>query len=85
MRSVFHFVLLLTAILVPGVPAAEPPQPSPAPVLGSEDLRWLAERESFRVGVRSGQVPLVFDTGEGSWRASSLLPQSAVREAWCAY
>ena len=65
MRSVFHFVLLLTAILVPGVPAAEPPQPSPAPVLGSEDLRWLAERESFRVGVRSGQVPLVFDTGEG--------------------
>jgi len=64
-RSVFHFVLLLTAILVPGVPAAEPPQPSPAPVLGSEDLRWLAERDSFRVGVRSGQVPLVFDTGEG--------------------
>lgn len=65
MRSVFHFILLLACLLLPGVPAAEPPHPSPAPVLGSDDLRWLAERESFRVGVRSGQVPLVFDTGDG--------------------
>lgn len=65
MRSVFHFLVLLAYLLLPGVSAAEPPQPSPAPILGKEDLRWLDARESFRIGVRSSQVPLVFDTGEG--------------------
>ncbi|MEP1216757.1 MAG: transporter substrate-binding domain-containing protein [Marinobacter sp.] len=45
--------------------AAEPPQPSPAPVLGSADLQWLQDREVFRIGVRVDQVPLAFDTGEG--------------------
>ncbi|PXX92768.1 histidine kinase [Marinobacter vulgaris] len=45
--------------------AAEPPQPSPSPVLGSEDLQWLQSRDAFRIGLRGGQVPLAFDTGEG--------------------
>ncbi|MBL3557971.1 MULTISPECIES: transporter substrate-binding domain-containing protein [Marinobacter] len=45
--------------------AAEPPQPSPAPVLGSADLQWLQDRDVFRIGVRADQVPLAFDTGEG--------------------
>ncbi|MEC8896846.1 MAG: hypothetical protein VX991_00810, partial [Pseudomonadota bacterium] len=44
---------------------ADPPQNSPAPVLGVDDLRWLAEQDGFNVGVRHTQVPLVFDTGEG--------------------
>ncbi|WP_404802782.1 ATP-binding protein [Marinobacter confluentis] len=44
---------------------AEPPQPAPAPVLGSDDLEWLGAQKSLRVGVRSDQIPLVFDTGEG--------------------
>jgi len=65
-RAAFHLVLVITCLLVPGISVAEPPQISPPPVLGSEDLRWLQARESFRVGVRSGQVPLVFDTGDGA-------------------
>ena len=44
---------------------ADPPQPSPAPVLGQSDLQWLQQQERFVIGVRSGQVPLVFDTGDG--------------------
>ncbi|HET8801010.1 MAG TPA: transporter substrate-binding domain-containing protein [Marinobacter sp.] len=45
---------------------ADPPQVSPAPVLGSEDLTWLAGQSGFRIGVTDGQVPLVFDTGDGN-------------------
>ena len=44
---------------------ADPPLPSPAPVLGVEDLAWLQQQERFRIGVVEGQVPLVFDTGTG--------------------
>lgn len=44
---------------------ADPPQKSPAPVLGSDDLNWVSEQERLRIGVRTDQVPLVFDTGEG--------------------
>jgi len=44
---------------------ADPPMPSPAPVLGVEDLTWLDQQDSFRIGVVAGQVPLVFDTGNG--------------------
>ncbi|EMP54131.1 extracellular solute-binding protein, family 3 [Marinobacter santoriniensis NKSG1] len=51
--------------LVPSPVLADPPQPSPAPVLGEADLQWLQQQERFVVGVRSGQVPLVFDTGNG--------------------
>jgi len=39
--------------------------PSPAPVLGVEDLTWLEQQDGFRIGVVAGQVPLVFDTGNG--------------------
>ncbi|WP_417564927.1 transporter substrate-binding domain-containing protein [Marinobacter sp.] len=45
---------------------ADPPQTSPAPVLGKQELNWLAGQERFRIGLRSDQVPLVFDTGEGA-------------------
>ncbi|MBY5962881.1 transporter substrate-binding domain-containing protein [Marinobacter hydrocarbonoclasticus] len=62
-RSQFMFCLLL--LLFQGAVLADPPQNSPAPVLGVEDLRWLAEQDGFNVGVRHTQVPLVFDTGEG--------------------
>lgn len=44
---------------------ADPPQASPAPVLGSEDLQWVSEQDTLTIGVRSDQVPLVFDTGNG--------------------
>ncbi len=44
---------------------AEPPQSSPAPVLGKQELTWLEEQDRFRIGLRSDQVPLVFDTGNG--------------------
>lgn len=66
MRGAFYFLLLVNCLLVSGMSAAEPPQPSPAPVLGSEDLQWLQERDAFRIGVRVAQVPLAFDTGEGA-------------------
>ena len=45
---------------------ADPPQTSPAPVLGLKELTWLAEQERFRIGLRSAEVPLAFDTGEGA-------------------
>ncbi len=45
---------------------ADPPQTSPAPVLGKQELNWLADQKRFRIGLRSDQVPLVFDTGEGA-------------------
>lgn len=45
---------------------ADPPQTSPAPVLGKQELNWLADQKHFRIGLRNDQVPLVFDTGEGA-------------------
>ena len=69
MKAALHLrlclVVLLLLGLLPGLLLAEPPQPSPAPVLGNDDLQWLSARKSLRVGVRSDQVPLVFDAGEG--------------------
>ncbi|WP_442915636.1 ATP-binding protein [Marinobacter sp. C2H3] len=44
---------------------ADPPQPSPSPVLGEADLAWLQKQTRFVVGVYSGQIPLAFDTGDG--------------------
>ena len=44
---------------------ADPPQASPAPVLGNKDLQWVGEQEMLKVGVRADQIPLVFDTGNG--------------------
>ncbi len=65
MRAAFYFLLLASCLVVSGMSASEPPQPSPAPVLGSDDLQWLQDRESFRIGIRGAQVPLAFDTGDG--------------------
>ncbi len=65
MRAAFYFLLIANCLLVSGMSAAEPPQPSPAPVLGSGDLQWLQGRDAFRIGVRGAQVPLAFDTGDG--------------------
>ncbi|MDL0432392.1 transporter substrate-binding domain-containing protein [Marinobacter sp. TBZ242] len=65
MRAAFYFLWAVNCLLVSGISIAEPPQPSPAPVLGSDDLRWLHDRDAFRIGVRDGQVPLAFDTGDG--------------------
>lgn len=64
MKAALHLLLCLVCLL-PIRLAAEPPQSAPAPVLGSEDLEWLSAQKSIRIGVRSDQVPLVFDTGEG--------------------
>jgi len=65
-RLVLRLVLIVSLVLAGlGPVQADPPQPSPAPVLGQEDLAWLQAQEHFVVGVRAGQVPLVFDTGSG--------------------
>ena len=60
-------VFLCSCLLLVFQPAAlaDPPQISPAPVLGSNDLSWLSEQKSLLIGVRGDQVPLVFDTGNG--------------------
>ncbi|MDX1755169.1 MAG: transporter substrate-binding domain-containing protein [Marinobacter sp.] len=52
-------------LVLVGRVGAEPPQDSPAPVLGVDDLRWLERVERFRVGVHGDQVPLAFRTSEG--------------------
>ncbi|MGO1692496.1 MAG: ATP-binding protein [Marinobacter sp.] len=44
---------------------ADPPQASPAPVLGSKDLHWVSDQKRLKIGVRADQIPLVFDTGNG--------------------
>lgn len=65
MKAALRFLLCLACMVFTGLAQGEPPQLSPAPVLGSEDLAWLNARQSLQVGVRSDQVPLVFDTGKG--------------------
>jgi len=64
-KAALHLLLCLACLLLPVRLVAEPPQSAPAPLLGRDDLEWLGAQKSFRVGVRSDQVPLVFDTGEG--------------------
>ncbi len=72
-RSQFMFCLLLLLFQGGAVLADPPPQNSPAPVLGVEDLRWLAEQDGFNVGgVRHTQVPLVFDTGGEGGRMAGI-------------
>jgi len=44
---------------------ADPPQVSPAPVLGLDDLEWLGQQENLQVGVKQSQMPLIFDSGNG--------------------
>ncbi|KEF30244.1 hypothetical protein D777_03420 [Marinobacter nitratireducens] len=66
MKVALPVLLCCLLILVHAPLRAEPPQPSPAPVLGNDELLWLAQQERFRIGVQIGQVPLIFDTGDGS-------------------
>jgi two-component system sensor histidine kinase EvgS len=64
-KAALRFLLCLACLVSSGLTWAEPPQLTPAPVLSSADLAWLGAQKSLRVGVRSDQIPLVFDTGEG--------------------
>ncbi|MBS8241856.1 histidine kinase [Marinobacter lipolyticus] len=65
MKAVLQGVLILLCCQFAAPALADPPQTSPAPVLGADDLAWVAEQDGFRVGVAGGQIPLVFDTGNG--------------------
>lgn len=64
MRPALYLVLFAGLILAALV-RADPPQPSPAPVLGQEERDWLRTQEHFVIAVQGGQVPLAFDTGSG--------------------
>jgi len=64
-KAALRFLLCLACLVATAPAKAEPPQPPPAPVLASDDLRWLEARKPLQVGVPSDQVPLAFDTGEG--------------------
>ncbi|MBW4935483.1 ATP-binding protein [Marinobacter sp. F4206] len=66
MKVILPFLLCCLLALFQSPLRADPPQPSPAPVLGSAELAWLSEQDSFRIGVHVGQVPLIFDTGDGT-------------------
>ncbi|MBQ0833343.1 transporter substrate-binding domain-containing protein [Marinobacter sp.] len=66
MKAILLFLSCWLLLVCPSPVLADPPQASPAPVLGSKDLRWVSEQEVLRVGVRAGQIPLVFDTGNGN-------------------
>ncbi|MDY6841902.1 MAG: transporter substrate-binding domain-containing protein, partial [Pseudomonadota bacterium] len=65
MKVTHAFVLCCLLVLCQFPVRAEPPQASPAPVLGKQQLTWLEQQDSFRIGLRGDQVPLVFDTGNG--------------------
>lgn len=65
MKATLLFLSCWLVLVIQSAAMADPPQVSPAPVLGSKDLSWVGEQESLRIGVRADQVPLVFDTGNG--------------------
>lgn len=65
MKAVLQGLLTLLCCQLAAPVLADPPQLSPAPVLGVEDLTWVAEQDGFRIGVAGGQIPLMFDTGDG--------------------
>ena len=65
MKSVSQLLFCLLFLVFQGAALADPPLAAPDPVLGLEDLEWLEQQDSFRVGIRHSQVPLVFDTGDG--------------------
>tara|TARA_R110002096_G_scaffold43411_4_gene116980 strand:- start:7081 stop:9864 length:2784 start_codon:yes stop_codon:yes gene_type:complete len=64
-KATLLFVSCWLLLVFQSMALADPPQASPAPVLGSKDLNWVSEQDSLRIGVRADQVPLVFDTGNG--------------------
>ncbi|WP_404367650.1 ATP-binding protein [Marinobacter sp.] len=59
-------LLFWLLVAVSSVTMADPPLPSPHPVLDVAELEWLAAQSSLRVGLRTGQIPLAFATAEGS-------------------
>ncbi|RMJ02596.1 Signal transduction histidine-protein kinase BarA [Marinobacter litoralis] len=65
MTFFLQFVLFLLVSFSTAAAQADPPQESPAPVLGLEDLMWLGELDTLRVGVRQTQMPLIFESGDG--------------------
>ncbi|MBU2954691.1 ATP-binding protein [Marinobacter sp. F3R08] len=65
MKVTLAFLLCCLLALFQSPVRADPPQVSPAPVLGQQELAWLDDQERFRIGIRGDQVPLVFDTGNG--------------------
>ncbi|MCG2579915.1 MAG: transporter substrate-binding domain-containing protein [Marinobacter sp.] len=65
MKAALQGLLFLVCVLTATSILADPPQLSPAPVLGAKDLEWLSAQDGFQVGLSGGQIPLVFDTGEG--------------------
>lgn len=65
MKATLLFLCSWLLLVFQSTVLADPPQASPAPILGSKDLSWVGEQESLRIGVRADQVPLVFDTGNG--------------------
>ncbi|MFL1466562.1 transporter substrate-binding domain-containing protein [Marinobacter sp. DUT-3] len=65
MKAVLQGLLFLLCIGGTGPVLADPPQSSPAPVLGAQDLEWLSGQENFHIGLSGGQIPLAFDTGDG--------------------
>lgn len=65
MKATLPFLCCWLLLVFQSTALADPPQISPAPVLGSNDLSWLSEQKSLLIGVRGDQVPLVFDTGNG--------------------
>lgn len=65
MKASLLFSIYLLLLVFQSSALADPPQASPAPVLGSKDLTWVSEQDMLSIGVRADQVPLVFDTGNG--------------------
>ncbi|MBZ2170321.1 ATP-binding protein [Marinobacter sp. F4216] len=66
MKAALPLLLLCLLSLASASLRADPPQQSPAPVLGSDDLDWLDTKETFRIGIREPRVPLMFDIGDGT-------------------
>lgn len=56
--------VVLWLVVTPAL--ADPPVESPAPVLGVEDLAWLEEQDTLRVGLQAGRMPLAFETADGN-------------------
>lgn len=65
MKAALQGLLFLMCLWAAAPLLADPPQQSPAPVLGAKDLEWLSTQDQFQVGLSGGQIPLVFDTGDG--------------------
>lgn len=65
MKATLTLLPCCLLVLFQSLAWAEPPQSQPAPVLGVQALTWLEQQERFRIGLRSDQVPLIFDTGNG--------------------